>query len=143
MKTAVVLILAVLAQAGGNVLLTRGMKAAAALSVADGHRVTGALSPSVDTAVHAVQRPDMWAGTVLLIIFFALYSAALSWADLSFVLPATAVGYVLDVAAARFFLGEAVTPTRWIGSLIITIGVVLVSRSGQSTTPAAANGPAR
>jgi len=72
----------------------------------------------------------VWLGTALLIVFFVLYSAALSWADLSFVLPATAFGYVLNVAAGHYFLNESVTPTRWAGSVVITLGVFLVSRSG-------------
>ena len=59
---------------------------------------------------------------MLLIVFFALYSAALSWADLSFVLPATAFGYVLNVAAGYYFLNETVSPIRWAGAVIITAG---------------------
>jgi drug/metabolite transporter (DMT)-like permease len=72
----------------------------------------------------------LWLGTLLLIVFFVLYSAALSWADLSFVLPATAFGYVLNVAAGYYFLNESVSPARWAGSVVITLGVFLVSRSG-------------
>jgi len=65
-------------------------------------------------------------------VFFALYSAALSWADLSFVLPATAFGYVLNVWAGHYFLNESVSPARWVGAIVITLGVVMVSRSGVS-----------
>ena len=75
----------------------------------------------------------VWVGTLLLIVFFVLYSAALSWADLSFVLPATAFGYVLNVAAGHYFLGELVSNRRWAGAVIITLGVLFVSRSGQRT----------
>jgi len=64
-------------------------------------------------------------------VFFVLFSAALSWADLSFVLPATAFGYVLNVAAGNYFLGESVSTSRWAGAAIITLGVLFVSRSGQ------------
>jgi drug/metabolite transporter (DMT)-like permease len=136
MKTAVVLALAILAQAIGNVFLTRGMKAVAA-TVEAGGGVTSTLSHALDVASEAAQRPEVWIGTVLLIVFFALCSAALSWADLSFVLPATAAGYVLNVAAGRYFLHEDVTTARWVGALIIMLGVVFVSRSGERTTPAA------
>jgi drug/metabolite transporter (DMT)-like permease len=133
MKTVVTLTLAILAQAIGNVFLTRGMKAVAATAGAGG--VTSALSRALDVASEAVQRPEVWIGTVLLIAFFALCSAALSWADVSFVLPATAAGYVLNVAAGRYFLHEDVTTARWLGALIIMLGVVFVSRSGARTTP--------
>ena len=140
MKTAVVLTLAIAAQAVGNVFLTRGMKAVAATAAMNGGNVTGALSQALDVASEAVQRPEVWIGTVLLIVFLALCSAALSWADVSFVLPATAAGYVLNVAAGRYFLHEDVTTARWLGASIIMLGVVFVSRSGERTTPVA---PAR
>lgn len=132
MKTAVVLISAIVAQALGDVLLTKGMKAIEALET------NGAASSSVSQVWHiglqALQSPTVWLGTLLLIVFFALFSAALSWADLSFVLPATAFGYVLNVAAGYYFLSEKVSNRRWAGALIITLGVLCVSRSGVSTS---------
>jgi drug/metabolite transporter (DMT)-like permease len=129
MKTALVLIIAILSQAVGNVYLTRAMKAITMASAAAGEDVLA-------TAARAASNPTLWLGTVLLIVFFVLYSAALSWADLSFVLPATAFGYVLNVAAGHYFLSESVTPARWVGSVIITLGVFLVSRSGERTIKA-------
>jgi len=128
MKTATVLIVAIISQAIGNVYLTKAMKAV---------RAAGAGDDLMASALHAVGNPTLWLGTALLIVFFALYSAALSWADLSFVLPATAFGYVLNVAAGHYFLNESVTPARWAGSAIITLGVFLVSRSGARTIPRA------
>jgi drug/metabolite transporter (DMT)-like permease len=130
MKTAAVLIVAIVSQAIGNVYLTKAMKA---VTVAG----AGAGDDLMSTALRAAASPTLWLGTALLIVFFALYSAALSWADLSFVLPATAFGYVLNVAAGHYFLNESVTPARWAGSAIITLGVVLVSRSGVRTIPRA------
>jgi drug/metabolite transporter (DMT)-like permease len=126
MKTAVVLIAAIFAQAIGNVYLTKGMKALTASGDATLPRMFA----------EGVTSPMLWIGTALLIVFFVLYSAALSWADLSFVLPATAFGYVLNVAAGYYFLNEIVTPERWAGAAVITLGVVFVSRSGDRTTEA-------
>jgi len=134
MKTAAVLLIAIVAQAAGNVFLTRGMKAVAATAGPAPGGLTGTLSQSLNVALQAMQSPEVWLGTLLLIVFFALYSASLSWADLSFVLPATAFGYVLNVAAGYYFLNEEVTRARWLGSLVITLGVVFVSRSGERTT---------
>ena len=61
----------------------------------------------------------------------------LSWADLSYVLPVTAFGYVLNAVLGRVFLGEQVTPARWAGTLLIMAGVVLVGlgnpKTGDST----------
>ena len=71
----------------------------------------------------------IWLGILFLATFFALYTAALSWADLSFILPATSFGYVLNVACAKYFLNEQVSLTRWLGAIIICVGVAFVSRS--------------
>ena len=126
MKTASVLIIAIVSQAMGNVYLAKAMKTITLASA-------GAGEDLIATAARAATSPMLWLGTLLLVVFFVLYSAALSWADLSFVLPATAFGYVLNVAAGHYFLNESVSPTRWAGSVIITLGVFLVSRSGIRT----------
>ena len=131
MKTAVVLITAIVAQALGDVFLTKGMKAIESLE--SGGPASDSVSQVIHIGLQAIQSPMVWVGTLLLIVFFALFSAALSWADLSFVLPATAFGYVLNVAAGSYFLGESVSNRRWIGAAIITLGVLFVSRSGERT----------
>lgn len=129
MKTAAVLIIAMVAQAVGDVCLTKGMKAIVPAQTA-GSELIDSLGHVSHIALQAMQSPMVWAGTLMLIVFFVLFSAALSWADLSFVLPATAFGYVLNVAAGYYFLGETVSNRRWAGALIITLGVLFVSRSG-------------
>ncbi|MEK6285991.1 MAG: EamA family transporter [Acidobacteriota bacterium] len=129
MKTTAVLITAIFAQAFGDVCLTKGMKAIASLETGGGG-FSESLSQVLHIALQAMQSPLVWVGTLLLIVFFLLFSAALSWADLSFVLPATAFGYVLNVAAGYYFLGESVSNRRWMGAVIITLGVLFVSRSG-------------
>lgn len=133
MKTAVVLITAIVAQAFGDVFLTKGMKSLTSLEAERGG-VSESLSQVSHIALQASQSPMIWLGTLLLIVFFVLFSAALSWADLSFVLPATAFGYVLNVAAGNYFLGESVSNRRWLGAAVITLGVLFVSRSGERTT---------
>lgn len=126
MKTAVVLILAMLAQAGGNVCLSTGMRDLGAASQLDGHTIVALI-------LHGLVSPTIWLGIGLLGVFFGLYAAALSWADLSFVLPATAFGYVINVACGAYFLHEAVTPARWVGAVLICLGVFCVSRSEMRT----------
>ena len=123
MKTAVVLSLAIFAQATGDVLLSKGMRQAAVpIQV-----VGGDLFPLL---LRVAGNPTIWSGAGLLLIFFLLYAAALSWADLSFVLPATSFGYVLNVAFAHYFLREPVSAARWAGTVLISVGVIIVSRSG-------------
>jgi drug/metabolite transporter (DMT)-like permease len=139
MKTAAVLIIAIAAQALGDVFLTKGMKAIVSPETSGGGFSESLLQVS-HIAFQTMQSPMVWGGTLLLIVFFVLYSAALSWADLSFVLPATAFGYVLNVAAGYYFLGELVSTRRWAGAVIITLGVLFVSRSGERTVETPGDG---
>ena len=68
-------------------------------------------------------------GMVLLILFLFLYLASLSWEELSFVLPLTAADYVLVTLLAYFLLHEDVSPLRWAGSVLVGLGIALVSRT--------------
>ncbi len=134
MKTSIVIAIAVLAQAVGNTVLSKGMKEIASQpSFADGF--------SVMMLVQAMQNPLIWAGIVLLIVFFAAFLSALSWADLSFVLPATASGYILNVFLANRYLGEPVSASRWMGSVLIFCGIALVAWSTRSRGPKRAPAP--
>ena len=122
MKTAVVLLLALLAEAGGNVCLSQGMREMSAASQLGGLAIVVLL-------LRGLTSPTIWLGMGLLGVFFGLYAAALSWADLSVVLPATALGYVLNVAGGAYVLHEAVPPARWTGVLLIGLGICCVSWS--------------
>jgi drug/metabolite transporter (DMT)-like permease len=139
MKTAIVIAVAVIAQAVGNTLFSKAMKSIAALpSFSDGF--------SLMMLVEAFRTPLIWVGVILLLIFFACYLSALSWADLSFVLPATASGYILNVFLAHQYLGEPVSPSRWFGSVLIVAGIILVSwsrRKSGEEVPVKAEAPAQ
>ena len=82
---------------------------------------------------HALFNPYVDIGIVLLIIFFATYTTALSWADLSFVMPATAFGYVVIALMGRFWLHEHLSLSRWMGILLIVCAVGFVA-GGPSRT---------
>lgn len=112
------LVLASIALLGavGDICLERGMNEIGSLSVSD----AGAL-------VAAIFTPWVAIGIVLLLGFFAAYSIALSWADLTFVLPATSLGYVLIALFAQLFLHQEVSLTRWIGILLVSVGVGVVA----------------
>src|SRR5271167_5078175 len=85
-----------------------------------------------------VLNPWVLTGIGLLFLFFGSYLTALSWADLTYVLPATALSYVLMALLGKFFLHENVTTSRWLGIALITIGVGFVT-SGPSLTSGYAN----
>lgn len=115
-KTILVLIPAIFAQAAGNVFLSMRMKEVWS-------------SSWLPLIPRAIESPALWFGTALLIVSFVLFATALSWADLSFVVPAISAEVVLNVVFANYFLHEAVSLSRWTGVLLISIGVVLVLRS--------------
>jgi drug/metabolite transporter (DMT)-like permease len=110
------LILTIFAQATGNVFLSMKMKE------------IGSSSWSF-FFVRTVESPTFWFGTALLIVSFIFFATALSWADLSFVVPAVSAEVVVNVVFANYFLNEVVSLTRWTGVLFISIGVILVLRS--------------
>jgi drug/metabolite transporter (DMT)-like permease len=72
-------------------------------------------------------------GILLLLAFFATYMTALSWADLTYVLPATSLGYVILALVARFILHEHVSPMRWLGIGLITSGVGFIAGGPEIT----------
>ena len=78
---------------------------------------------------------NLWVGLgiVLLLAFFASYMTALSWADLTYVLPASSLGYVLLALIARFLLHEQVSVTRWLGIALVSSGVGFVTSGPELT----------
>lgn len=78
-------------------------------------------------------RPWVSLGVGLLILWLLSRMALLSWADLSYVLPVTSIGYVLVALAGRVLLQEQITFQRWAGILMIMGGVAMVSRGAPQT----------
>lgn len=122
-KTIVVMMIAITAGTIGDILLARGMKELGDLSAMN---LKGILS----VAVQAVTTPKLVIGTCMLAIFFFLWLAVLSWEDLSVALPMQALNYILVAFLSQYILGEAVTPLRWAGTILVAIGVVLITKSG-------------
>jgi drug/metabolite transporter (DMT)-like permease len=106
----------------GDVMLKRGMLDVGSIELANWQHV-----------FTAFLNPWIIFGIVCLTGFFYSYLTALSWADLTYVLPATALGYVVTTLLSRFFLHEYISPWRWTGVLLISCGVGLVTR-GPSLT---------
>lgn len=97
----------------GEAMLAKGMK-----QTVDG--TFAVVARSILTNVYVV------GGTLLMMVYFGMYMYALKLADLSFVLPLTALSYLLGALLAKYFLHEDVSPAKWIGTLVITLGVVIV-----------------
>jgi uncharacterized membrane protein len=113
-KTGIATAVVVISNVSGNLFLGLGMKSA-----------DGILSPWV------------LAGVVVLIVWTLSRMTLLSWADLSFVLPVTAIGYPLAALMGKWFLAEQVGVYRWLGTGLIVAGTLLVGL----TAPAARRKP--
>lgn len=83
--------------------------------------------------LHAFANLYVASGVVMLLGFFVSYAAALSWADLTYVLPTTSIGNVLIALLSRFWLHEEISPSRWLGIVLITVGVGFVANGSSYT----------
>lgn len=123
LKTVVVMFMAVTAGTVGDLLLAKGMKELGDISAMN-------LRGILNVAIQAITTPKLMVGTAMLAIFFFLWLAVLSWEDLTVALPMQALNYVLVAFLSQYFLGEVVSPTRWAGTVLVCIGVMLITKSG-------------
>lgn len=111
----------------GNVMLGKGMK----------HVGTLAIWPPVamlETGVHIFVSPFIWLGLASLLTWFLSSMLVLSWADYSYVQPATSLGYGVTALLSWIILGEHVSPLEWLGIAIICLGVFVVGKTNPQTT---------
>lgn len=109
--------------ATGDAMLSEGMKQTGGISL-----------QHLPELIAALANPSVAIGIFLLIGFFATYMNALSWADLTYVLPASSLGYVLLAFIAKFVLHEHISVSRWLGIALISGGVGFVA-AGPAATP--------
>jgi ceramide glucosyltransferase len=130
MRTAIFLAIVILSGTAGDILVSRTMKRIG--EVKD-------FSPRalVRVGIQVVRSPLFWLGILLAACAFFSFLALLSWSPVSFIVPATALGYVAGALAARFFLRETVDLARWIGVVLLCVGVAVISlsESGRVLTP--------
>lgn len=109
-RTVLLTFTVIISNAVGNLFLSFGMKSQA-----------GILS--------------LWipAGVALLVFWTLSRMTLLSWADLSYVLPVTALGFPLSAFMGKIFLNEQVSNERWLGTLLIVSGTFLVGLTPPST----------
>jgi drug/metabolite transporter (DMT)-like permease len=126
-KTSIVVALLVALSSAGNLFFSIGMKRIGALQ---GWSM-GALHSAFVAVFTSVW---IWLGIVSMLLFLAAFMLVMSWADFSYVLPATATMYAVIPLLGHFVLGESVTGLRWVGVALICLGVVLVGQTPPSTT---------
>lgn len=124
LRTRILTLVVILSNVLGNLALSMGMKA----------NMAGAVG--VRAYAKAFFSPLVLLGVTLLIVWLLSRMALMSWADLSYILPVTSIGYVLSALAGKFFLAEQVSPARWAGTLLIVLGIALVAFRLPRTTEA-------
>src|SRR3984885_15347158 len=111
----------------GNTLLGKGMKQIGTITIRT-------LPDLVHIASKVFTSGTIWLGMISLLMFFISFMLVLSWADYSYVQPSSAFAYGIVALWGHFLLHETVTPTRWLGVLVIGAGVFVVGYTHARTT---------
>ncbi|HYL64774.1 MAG TPA: EamA family transporter [Candidatus Methylomirabilis sp.] len=127
LKTYCMILIMVLFGPLGNTLLGKGMK-----NVGSAANWTPSQLPHVFLQV--LISPYVWLGVGSLLTFFVAYMLILSWADFSYVQPASSVAYLVVALLGYFYLGERITVLRWAGIAVICLGVLVVGNTPPRTT---------
>lgn len=126
-KTYVLILFIIIFAPLGNVLLSKGMKTVDPVRRHDTESL-------VHIFVQVFSSPYIWLGIGFLLLFFVSYLLVLSWADYSYVQPASATSYAVVALLGHFALRESISPIRWLGVLAICLGVLVVGNTHPRTT---------
>ena len=120
--TIVIVIVQTVAMTAGDLLLAKGMKQVGDIAV---------LSPTLFFMKMSLTIRNVWilTGVAFLAVSLLLWLAVLSRAPLSLAVPMTAIAYILNAIAAKYFLLETVSGMRWTATGVIALGVLLLMKS--------------
>ena len=127
LKTYLLILFMVLFAPLGNVLLSKGMKGI-------GSAKNWAPADVIQILFKILTSAYIWLGIASLFTFFIAYMLVLTWADYSYVQPASSFSYAVVALLSYFLLGEVVSPLRWAGIAVICAGVFIVGRTPPRTT---------
>jgi drug/metabolite transporter (DMT)-like permease len=130
LKTFPMILLSVILGPLGNVFLGKAMKHAGSFNSAS-------IFDLAPIASRVVTSGYIWLGVACLLGFMVVHMLLLTWADYSYVQPATSLAYLSIAVLSYFLLGEKISLLRWLGISVICLGVFLVGRTAPSTTGAA------
>jgi len=126
LKTVILIFIMVTVAPLGDTFLGKGMKIVG--------RMKGWSPPDLfHFFFRAFTTGTVWLGIELLLAYFVAYILVLSWADYSYVQPASSASYVLIAVLAHFLLHETISLTRWAGVLLICTGVFVVGHTHPQT----------
>ena len=126
-KTYVLLFLLVVLGSVGNTILSKGMKEAGDLDISHFASLAAAVARVLTSGT-------IWLGIAMMLGFMICHMLVLSWADYSFVMPFSAIAYALVPLLGYLFLGDRVSTARWVGIVLIFVGVLLINRTPARTT---------
>lgn len=118
--TALMIAIVVLGGSAGDVFITKGMKQVGEISTVHPGKLAW-------IGLSALRNVNFLIGIFFMACSFFAFLAVLSWADLSFVLPATSLSFVITTIGAKFVLNEEITRMRLAGTLLVCLGVALIS----------------
>jgi len=111
----------------GNVLLSKGMKTIGSARNWEPRQLFHIL-------VQILASGYIWLGIACLLAFFVAYMLVLTWADYSYVQPASSFAYAVVAVLGLLLLGERVNLLRWFGIAVICVGVFIVGHTHPRTT---------
>lgn len=120
MTTAILIGIIVFSNSAGDILTTRAMKQVGEVSTMNPRELLSIVRK-------VLPNRSFLSGIFFFAVAFSAFLTVLSWADLSLVIPATALAYVVVALGAKFILKEAITLQRWAGILLVCLGVALIS----------------
>jgi drug/metabolite transporter (DMT)-like permease len=129
LKTIPLILISIVLGPLGNVFLGKGMKGVGSVTATS-------LGDLLPVATRVLTSGYIWLGIACLLTFFVVHMLLLTWADYSYVQPATSLSYFFITVLSYFVLGETISPARWVGVTVICLGVAIVGRTAPSTTPA-------
>lgn len=127
LKTIPFILLSIVLGPLGNVLLGKGMRGVGSLRTIQSKE----LLPFVERTLSS---PWLWLAIACFLGFFLVHMLLLTWADYSYVQPATALAYATVALLSYLILGEYVSRLRWAGIAVICLGVLIVGRTSPRTT---------
>ncbi len=127
LKTIPMIVLSIILGPLGNVFLGKGMKGVGSFHSAK-------MADLAPIGYRVLTSGYIWLGISCLLGFFIVHMLLLTWADYSYVQPATSLSYLSISILSYLLLGEMISPIRWLGVTVICLGVFLVGRTPPSTT---------